>query len=683
MQPAEQEQLCRQVEFYFSEKNITRDNVLRSLMGQGSDGYVPIKTLIKHKRVDTASIPAIIEAVRHSKVLELHPNEPKVRRIGLFSLPGREKKPKAQGPKVAVPVQGPYICNLDTSQKSIIFPASSPDKLPELPFMVLANLHNASGLAANSEVICTYQFLHDRGTLHVIQDGAISTLGGFTAPLEAMAIRPDTNVLGLSFRDGTIEAYDIDRRLAKCFSFKGLAPHEKLKWHPTVWSVFVTASGNEVTIWELGSVDTLGPRRFKTYVQTHKVLNLSFHPDQSDLLTVAMERGAVKTFNYETEEVLFEVMAHLYNLKLYGPGLSAFPITPHCLLTAGKSHNELILWNWPDPSSSHSFQLNSQIEKGVEFAFDRAVVYGVKANYCAIIGIEVVERSAKFSTVIEVALKAPALAAILRSDSELVVLHAGELLSYTLPYGKTVELEREAPEEQKVPEVLLIPEVRQDFRELSKRLDDWNSSIEKSCQELAGQIEGLFKEPDDDEALCAEVFHHTQDAVTDLLFPALDTGVSEILSQFEGCFTDGSREYWEHFMHRTNKQSWVAETQTQVTKMLGSIVSVIWKNPHSLMKEFGRQITLEEDRLKKSSCKNDLKKQIDDLMEGGQYEEALQKAMKAGVLGAVIQFLNPLPLVKGKHLSNKAARQVIESLRDLPASLSAEWVAALELQLSS
>jgi hypothetical protein len=648
MQIPEREQLCKQVEFYFSEKNLTRDNVLRSLMGQGSDGYVPIKTLIKHKRVDSPSVPAIIEAVKLSKVLELHPSEPKVRRKGLFSLPGREKKPKLQATKAKT--QLPYICHLDTSQKLVAFPAASPDKLPELTGALIASFPNCKGLAVNSECICTYQFdLEAGGILHVLTDARSFAVEGFVSLLESIAIRPDNNVIAMSFLDGVLEAFDLDREGAKCLSYKGYSPYELIKWNPTVWSVLATSASDEVTIWELPTTDQLFPRRYKTFVQQYKVLDLSFHPDQSELLTIAMERGSVKTFNYETEEVLFEVMAHLYNLKLYGPTLSVLPVTQACLMTAGKSNNELILWKWPDPSSSHIFMLNSHLEKGVEYAFERVVVFSQKAQYCALLTLDDVDANAKFATITEFALKAPATSATLRSEHELVVLHAGEIWIYALPSSRAVEAEREVEEvkveakpEAKVPEVDYFPDLKQDISCFGKKLDDWGVSLEGACRGIAEQVEGLLKEPDEDEWLCSEIYLQTQEAITDLMLPALDTGVSELLSQFEGSFTDGSRENWEHFLHQTSRLSWAAETQTAVTKMLGSIVSVIWKNPVSLLKEFGRQIAAGQKRLKKHCDKGNSNRHAPELFESGQHEDASLESRRSGVLPAVLQVLQAL-----------------------------------------
>jgi lupus La protein len=77
-----EEQVLKQVEFYFSNSNLPRDKFLRSLVANDERGYVEIDTIAAFKRMKqiTEDREQVVNALKKSTMLEVDPTATKVRR---------------------------------------------------------------------------------------------------------------------------------------------------------------------------------------------------------------------------------------------------------------------------------------------------------------------------------------------------------------------------------------------------------------------------------------------------------------------------------------------------------------------------------------------------------------------------------------------------------------------------
>lgn len=80
--PAALEKLRKQVEFYFSDVNISKDVFLRQKIAEDGEGFVPLSVLLSFNRVNsiTKEVPVLAEAMRPSTSVELNEDSTAVRR---------------------------------------------------------------------------------------------------------------------------------------------------------------------------------------------------------------------------------------------------------------------------------------------------------------------------------------------------------------------------------------------------------------------------------------------------------------------------------------------------------------------------------------------------------------------------------------------------------------------------
>eukprot|EP00767_Chilomastix_cuspidata_P005422 gnl/Chilomastix_cuspidata/5641.p1 GENE.gnl/Chilomastix_cuspidata/5641~~gnl/Chilomastix_cuspidata/5641.p1 ORF type:complete len:135 (+),score=43.39 gnl/Chilomastix_cuspidata/5641:412-816(+) len=81
------QKVSRQVHYYFSDRNLFRDEFLRELIASSKGGYVRIGALLEFPRLAalTASVDVVKLACRDSEVLQVHARQPSVRRRQRFT----------------------------------------------------------------------------------------------------------------------------------------------------------------------------------------------------------------------------------------------------------------------------------------------------------------------------------------------------------------------------------------------------------------------------------------------------------------------------------------------------------------------------------------------------------------------------------------------------------------------
>lgn len=84
-------EICKQMEFYFSDANITKNRMMREIVEQAnakSEGYVDLCSFLEFTKIQRlqASIHHIQKALRNSQKLELSPDELKARRLVAFDV---------------------------------------------------------------------------------------------------------------------------------------------------------------------------------------------------------------------------------------------------------------------------------------------------------------------------------------------------------------------------------------------------------------------------------------------------------------------------------------------------------------------------------------------------------------------------------------------------------------------
>lgn len=82
-------ELTTQLEYYLGDANLCRDQFFYTMIQETDDGFIPIEVFHKCNNIKklNPSDSQIVEAVRHSKELELNDSLSAIRRLGNKELP--------------------------------------------------------------------------------------------------------------------------------------------------------------------------------------------------------------------------------------------------------------------------------------------------------------------------------------------------------------------------------------------------------------------------------------------------------------------------------------------------------------------------------------------------------------------------------------------------------------------